>query len=93
MSERARVRILISGIVQGVGFRFFTLRVARKLGVKGYVRNLPDGRVEVVAEGDKEALMKLLKEVRKGPPLALVEEVNVEWSGYRGEFEDFHIKY
>jgi acylphosphatase len=85
----ARCHLWVSGVVQGVGFRFFTERVARRLGLSGVVRNLPDGRVEIVAEGPRAALDQLIAEVRRGPVGAVVTGVRVEWeppaglSGFR----------
>ncbi|HXX37251.1 MAG TPA: acylphosphatase [bacterium] len=75
-----RVRAFVSGRVQGVGFRDFTRREARRLGLAGYVRNLPDGRVEVLAEGARGTLESLLSVLRDGPPGAWVRGVQVEWS-------------
>jgi len=87
----ARVHAYISGVVQGVGYRFFTIRIAKLLGVKGFVRNLNDGRVEVVAEGDEESLRQLLEELRIGPAGAYVEELKVTWEKPTGGFNDFKI--
>lgn len=75
----ARWHLWINGIVQGVGFRFFVEREARRLGVSGFVRNLPDGRVEVVAEGEPAALQALMANIRRGPSGAVVRNVAVEW--------------
>ncbi len=75
-----RVHAFVTGRVQGVGFREFTRREARRLGVGGYVRNLPDGRVEVVADGAGRALESLVSVLRAGPPGARVRGVHVEWS-------------
>ncbi len=89
-----RVHILIKGLVQGVGFRAFVRRHAKRLGVFGYVRNLPDGfTVEVVAEGPDEAIEQLIDIVRRGPPGAVVEDVDVEYEEPRNEFTDFEIRY
>jgi acylphosphatase len=66
---------LVSGVVQGVGFRYFVLREAEGLGLAGWARNLPDGRVEVVAEGDEAALGKLEQSLRRGPSLSRVSGV------------------
>ena len=68
-------RFLVMGMVQGVGFRWFVARHARSLGVTGFARNLPDGRVEVVGCGDAEAIAQLEELLRKGPAHALVEQV------------------
>ncbi len=88
-----RVHIIVSGRVQGVFFRANTQEVAQRLGLSGYVRNLPDGRVEVVAEGAEEALRKLIEWCHEGPPLARVERVEVRWENPTGEFSGFHIRY
>ena len=88
-----RIRALVRGRVQGVGFRDFVERRASALGLQGTVRNRPDGTVEVVAEGDRARLDSLLREVRVGPRLARVEEVDVEREAARGEFPDFRVTY
>ncbi len=85
--------VVLAGRVQGVGFRYFTKNLAKKLGLKGYVRNLPDGTVEIVAEGDEETLRKFLQEVEKGPPLAEVTHMRYQFEDKEGGFEDFEIKY
>ncbi len=86
-----RAHVYISGIVQGVFFRANTLKVAKKLGLKGFVRNLPDGRVEAVFEGEEEAVKKAIEWCRRGPSLARVDKVEVIWEEPKGEFEDFYI--
>ena len=83
----------VSGRVQGVGFRAFTRSKAKALGLKGFVRNLPDGRVEVYAEGSEEALRELLKYLEEGPFLAKVERLEYEFVEPRGEHEDFNVLY
>ncbi len=88
-----RLHAYIYGRVQGVGFRYFMVLRAKSFGLVGYVRNLPDGRVEVVAEGDEENLKMLLEELKKGPPGAYVENVDYEWSVATGGFDDFRITY
>jgi acylphosphatase len=87
----ARARILITGLVQGVFFRRETADLARRLGILGWVRNLPDGKVEVLAEGDKRRLDELIRFCHVGPPGAVVRRVEVEWSDYSGEFRGFRI--
>ncbi len=87
----ARTRILISGLVQGVFFRREVTRLARRLDVTGWVRNLPDGNVEVVAEGDKQKLDEIVQFCRIGPSGARVKDVGVDWSDFRGEFRGFRI--
>ena len=78
-AETVRCHLWVRGIVQGVGFRMFAERAARRLGLAGLVRNLPDGRVEIVAEGPKETLETLIAEVRRGPLGSLVHAVRAEW--------------
>jgi acylphosphatase len=87
----ARARILISGLVQGVLFRRGITDTALRLRVTGWVRNLPDGRVEAVAEGDKEMIDELVLFCRTGPPGARVRDLQVEWTEYRSEFRGFKI--
>ena len=84
-----RLQARVYGLVQGVGFRKFVQIHALRLGIKGYAKNLPDGSVEVIAEGHEEALNKLLQYLRSGPPLANVEKVEYVFTEYKGEFEDF----
>lgn len=93
MPECKRVHVFFSGRVQGVFFRAFTRDVATRHGVKGWVRNLPDGRVEAVFEGDPAAVDAVLTACRKGPPLARVDRVDIQDEPCTGEFEDFAIRY
>jgi len=88
---KARVHVLVSGRVQGVFFRDHTRRWASALGLTGWVRNQTDGRVEVLAEGDKKSLEDLIARLRVGPPAALVENVEASWGDFRGEFDAFRI--
>lgn len=88
-----RLHVFFSGRVQGVFFRAFTRDAARRHGVKGWVRNLPDGRVEAVFEGSPEAVDAVLSICREGPPLARVDRVDVQEEPCTGEFEDFDIRY
>ena len=85
--------ILISGKVQGVGFRHFTRQNAMKLGVHGYAKNLLNGKVEVVAEGDKATLDEFVKILWKGPPASRVEDIKVEARPHSGEYTSFGVKY
>lgn len=82
--RRAR-RLVIQGRVQGVGFRYFTLRCAHAARVSGFVRNNPDGSVEIWAEGAKESLDSFEADLRQGPPLSRVDFVEVEQAAARGE--------
>jgi acylphosphatase len=90
--NRRKVEILVSGVVQGVGFRYFVYRQALELGVCGWVGNRPDGRVEVVAEGDEIQLKALIEEIKVGPRSAEVEEVVPRWSGADSHFTSFTIR-
>lgn len=87
----ARARILITGLVQGVFFRREITDLARRLGVSGWVKNLPDGKVEALAEGDRVRLDELIQFCHVGPRGAVVRKVEVEWSDYSGEFRGFRI--
>jgi acylphosphatase len=87
-----RVHVIVSGLVQGVGFRYFTARQARALDLTGFVRNLPDGRVEVVAEGVRGALETFVAAVREGPPGAVVRDVRVEWTESPAREREFFIR-
>ena len=85
--------ILVSGIVQGVGYRYYTLRKAGALGLTGFVRNLPDGRVEVEVEGEESAIQEFIGFLRKGPIGAHVYDVQVDCYEYRNRYIDFRIRY
>jgi acylphosphatase len=89
---RKRLHLWVSGRVQGVFYRASTAQLARQLGLTGWVRNLPDGRVEIVAEGEAESLQKLLSWCRLGPPAAQVDSLAVEEEAYTGEFSEFSIQ-
>ncbi|MCS6861485.1 MAG: acylphosphatase [Abditibacteriales bacterium] len=88
-----RARVVISGKVQGVYFRAFVRDQARTLGVNGYVRNMLDGRVEVVMEGEQEKVERLITLCRQGPPLSRVDKVDVMWEEFQGEFTTFMVRY
>jgi len=85
-------RYVISGKVQGVGYRYFTLRVARELKLTGWVRNLPDGRVEALAAGPIARLKRFDGELRIGPPRAEVRAVETEEAPADAKLEGFHIR-
>ena len=91
-SSRARLRAVVHGYVQGVGFRYYVLSRARLASVYGFVRNRPDGTVEVVAEGERVALEQLLEAVERGPIGASVSYVEREWLPYEGRFRRFEIR-
>jgi acylphosphatase len=83
------LQAVVDGLVQGVGFRYATIRQARVLGLKGYVRNLEDGRVEVVAEGEEGRLAQLAAWLAHGPPGAHVRSVESRYTPYRGAYREF----
>ncbi len=87
-----RLTGIVTGMVQGVNFRRYTQRHALDLSLTGYVRNLPDGSVEFVAEGTRDALERLLDLVRIGSSMSMVENVDAQWSGAIGEFYHFEIR-
>jgi acylphosphatase len=89
---RARLSLTISGRVQGVGFRATAYDEARSLGLAGWVRNMPSGEVEIVAEGKRENLEMLLAWAYSGPPGAHVVHLQEEWASPTGEFADFRIR-
>jgi acylphosphatase len=88
-----RVHVIVRGRVQGVYFRASTRNRARQLGLAGWVRNCPDGSVEVLAEGQKTHLEQLITWCHGGPPGALVTDLAVEWQQATGEFVGFVVKY
>ncbi|MBI5026018.1 MAG: acylphosphatase [Nitrospirae bacterium] len=91
--EKVRAHLLINGDVQGVFFRANTRNKAHSLGLSGWVRNLPDGRVEAVFEGSKVIVEEAVKWCHKGPTGARVTDVDVRWLEYKGEFRSFDIRY
>lgn len=93
MDDPAAVHAIVHGRVQGVYFRAFAARMATKLGLTGYARNLADRTVEVRAEGEREQLKILIGYLASGPPAARVKRVVTEWSEYTGEYKGFSVKY
>lgn len=93
MREVERARVLVQGRVQGVFFRDTARRVASGLGLSGIVRNLPEGDVEIIAEGPRGKLDSLIQWCRIGPPAAVVEDIQVQYSEATGAFEGFRITY
>lgn len=88
-----RAEISVFGLVQGVGYRFFAEKMANRYGLKGFCRNLPNGMVEVVVEGDYGLISDYVKELRRGPTSATVSGVTVRWGDYEAEFGDFKIRF
>jgi acylphosphatase len=89
---RVARRFVVSGRVQGVGFRYFTQDTARREGVTGWVRNLPDGRVEALAEGDADAVTRLERALRTGPRGARVDRLYVDDEDPTGKYATFSVK-
>ncbi len=92
-SRQLRLEAIVHGYVQGVGFRWRTREVARRLNLRGYVRNRADRTVEVVAEGSERALQELLSYLREGPSAASVGRVEERWLPSRGEFPGFEVRF
>jgi len=90
---KVRAHVLVSGRVQGVFFRYETKRMAIRHGVSGWVRNMPDGRVEAVFEGEESDVKAMIEFCHRGPPGAIVREVEVVWEKPTGKFQGFQIIY
>jgi len=88
-----RVEIIAKGLVQGVGFRWFVMKNAQRLGLKGYTKNLMSGEVYTVAEGKTSLLEELFKKIKIGPMHADVRDASVKWSDAKNEFTSFEIKH
>jgi len=91
-SDLSRAEIIVGGLVQGVGFRYFVLRTAMKLSVKGYVKNLYSGEVLAVVEGDKIKIMELFEQMKLGPSHSYVKSFSIMWTTYNAEFSSFEIR-
>ncbi len=91
--ELVRVHVFIDGFVQGVAFRFFAEKHANRLSLTGWVRNLADGRVEVLAEGPAAEIETFLDRLREGPRMARVDRFDVRREKATAEFHDFHIDF
>ena len=89
----SRVHVFVSGRVQGVAYRYFVVRRASEIPVKGWVKNLRDGRVEIIAEGEKADLESFLGFLRQGPRMADVDDMDILWEAYLGEYQDFRIEF
>ncbi len=86
-----RAHIFVAGSVQGVFFRDSACKKAKELGITGWVKNTPDGRVETIFEGEKESVEKMVDWVRIGPAFARVDKLDVLWEDCKGEFRNFEI--
>ncbi len=90
--DRTRAHVFISGRVQGVNFRAYTRDQAQRYGLVGWVRNLPDGRVEAVFEGEADAVERMVKWCHNGPPYAHVDHVDVRWEDATDDEEGFQVR-
>ncbi|TFH37169.1 MAG: acylphosphatase [Anaerolineales bacterium] len=90
--KKTRAHLHIRGSVQGVSFRYYTLQEAQSVQVIGWVRNLWDGRVEALIEGEQTAVDHMVEWCRKGPPMADVEDVAIIWEEPTGEFSNFRVR-
>jgi acylphosphatase len=93
MSHYARMRIRVKGSVQGVGYRYFAVRAAQQYDLGGWVKNLDDGDVEVVAEGQAGPLREFVETLRRGPAASRVTDLNVSPEPYTAEFTEFDVRY
>ncbi|MBF0104676.1 MAG: acylphosphatase [Deltaproteobacteria bacterium] len=92
-NKNKRVHLIVSGRVQGVCFRHHTQQTAHTLGLLGFVKNIPDNRVEIVAEGLHDQLVQIINWAHQGPRSARVETVSVEWEDATNEFASFDVAY
>ena len=92
MDTKICVHVLVSGLVQGVNYRWFTLDTAAGLGLTGWVRNLPDGRVEAEVEGEKETVERMIEAMRRGPRLAQVTDLEVNEQPCQNLYRDFQVR-
>jgi acylphosphatase len=90
--EYGRVRVYVGGFVQGIGYRFFCQRCARKLNLKGYAKNFWDGKVEVLTEGEKDKILQFLELIKVGHQFADVKNFEAKWEEYKQEFMDFDVR-
>ena len=88
---KSALKIIVSGTVQGVFYRRFIKEKADKLGLKGFVRNLENGDVEIFVEGEKEKIKDFIEEAKKGPKYSLIKDVSIEEKKWTGDFKDFKI--
>ncbi|MCW8809685.1 MAG: acylphosphatase [Ignavibacteriaceae bacterium] len=88
-----RAEISVNGLVQGVGFRYFVMREAQKLGLNGFVKNLYTGEVLTVVEGEKAVVEEMVKKLKVGPMHAAVKSCKVDWQEPRNEFTEFEVKF
>jgi acylphosphatase len=93
MSELKRAKIIVNGLVQGVGFRYFVIRHADNLNLKGYTQNLFTGEVLTEVEGDESLIQELIKQLKIGPMKSHIANCSVDWSEFKNEFKRFEVRY
>jgi acylphosphatase len=93
MSDIVHLNALVHGRVQGVYYRAFTSRLAKSLSLKGYVRNTRAGDVEIEVEGNKDKVEELLRQLKIGPPEAIIEKIDLKWSDPKGTYTSFDVRY
>jgi len=93
MSELKRAKITVNGLVQGVGYRYFVIRHADNLNLKGYTQNLFTGEVLTEVEGDESLIQELIKQLKIGPMKSHIVNCSVDWSEYKNEFKRFEVRY
>ncbi|MFC2075664.1 acylphosphatase [candidate division KSB1 bacterium] len=91
--EEASAAIVVNGVVQGVGYRHFTIQAARNLGLAGWVGNRADGSVELEVEGERRRITALIQELKIGPRWAQVKDIKVEWGTSRGQYRGFDVRF
>lgn len=90
---KAEAHIIVKGLVQGVGYRYFVNRKANDFGLTGWVKNLFNGDVEVVAEGEKGLVEDLINELKIGPTMSSVSDVIVKWNDYKNSYSSFNVRF
>jgi len=93
MENKSAANLVVSGKVQGVGFRWYVVQKGRSLALIGYAKNLPNGNVEIHAEGNKIDIQRFIEIVKKGPPSSQVDKVEIMWINASNRFKDFIVKY
>jgi acylphosphatase len=93
MPELTHLKAIVHGKVQGVYYRAFVSRIAKSLSLKGYVKNITGGKVEVEAEGGESLLQELLRGLKEGPDGSIVEKIDVTWAEYTGKYSAFDVRF
>jgi len=93
LAVEVAAHLIVKGMVQGVGFRYFVVQHARRLNLKGYVRNLPSGDVEIEVEGERGLIEELIAMVKVGPRWADVQDVQAQWIPFQGRFGTFEVRF